>query len=90
VCQILEPCGAVEDVIVGVIGLASLVYLVHQFANRGQGDVGHDYVRAIARQMPGDYCSNLKAIQDQAKSSGDSKLFNDAKATYKADCRGKR
>lgn len=89
VCQILEPCGAVEDVVVGVIGVASLIYLIHEFADRGQGDVGHDYVRDMARQLPGDYCANLKAIQDQAKRAGNSKLFNDAKATYKADCRGK-
>jgi hypothetical protein len=58
-------------------------------SNRRQGNVAHPYVRDMARQMPGDYCTNLKAIQDAARKAGNSKLFNDAKATYKQDCRGK-
>jgi hypothetical protein len=36
----------------------------------------------------GDYCSALKALVDEARKAGNSKLFNDAKATYKKDCRG--
>lgn len=46
-------------------------------------EVGHDYVRDMARGMPGDYCQNLKKIRDDARKKGDSKLSNDAKATYK-------
>ena len=34
-CQILEPCGIVEDVALVVVGIGSLAYLVHQFANKG-------------------------------------------------------
>jgi RHS repeat-associated protein len=54
----------------------------------GKGNVGHDYVRDLARTAGGDYCSALKDIVDAARRSGNSKLFNDAKATYKQDCRG--
>jgi hypothetical protein len=39
--------------------------------------------------MGGDYYSALKSIMDGARRNGDSKLFNDSKATYKQDCREK-
>lgn len=50
----------------------------------------HDYVRDLARGMPGDYCSALKQLMQVAKASGNNKLYQDAKATWKQDCRGYR
>lgn len=89
VCQFLEPCGAVEDtIIVGGLVLEG-GYLIYKFSKGGKQEVGHDYVRDKARAMGGDYCTALKAIMDSARRSADSKLFNDSKATYKQDCRGK-
>ncbi len=87
-CQFAEPCGIVEDslLIFGTIGVAGLD--IYQMSKGGKGEVGHDYVRDLARAAGGDYCSELKAIVDSARKSGNSKLFNDAKATYKKDCRG--
>jgi uncharacterized protein RhaS with RHS repeats len=61
---------------------------VSAMANRNQGDVGHDYVRDIARGEGGNYCDVLKDIMQNADKK--SKLFRDAKATWKKDCRGKR
>jgi hypothetical protein len=40
--------------------------------------------------MPGDYCSALKQLMQVAKASGNNKLYQDAKATWKQDCRGYR
>lgn len=75
-----------------VVG-ASILYIeatdyIHQMSKGGKTGVGHDYVRDMARSLGGDYCSALKSIRDAARKRGDSKLFNDAKATYKQDCRG--
>src|SRR4029077_17470943 len=75
------------SMVVGTVGI--LGYEGYRLSKGGKQEVGHDYVRAKARDMGGDYCSALKTIMDTARRSGDSKLFNDAKATYKQDCRGK-
>jgi len=89
-CQIAEPCGAIADTILIGIAIGEAGYLGYQyFSKGGTQEVGHDYVRDMARAMPGDYCTNLKTIADNARKSGNSKLFNDAKATWKQDCRGK-
>ena len=61
---------------------------ISEMAKGGKQEVGHNYVRDKARATPGDYCNNLKNIMKQAKRDGNSKLFNDAKATWKQDCRG--
>jgi len=61
---------------------------VSAMADRNQGNVGHDYVREQAREEGGDYCDALKRIMQTADKK--SKLFKDAKATWKNDCRGKR
>jgi RHS repeat-associated protein len=86
-CILFEPCGAIELIDIGIAGtVAAAIALL---SDRNQGNVAHPYVRDMARSMGGDYCTALKAIRDQARKSGNSKLFNDAKATYKQDCRGK-
>lgn len=54
----------------------------------GKQNVAHDYVRDMARARGGDYCSALRDIMAEARASGNSKLFNDTKATWKQDCRG--
>lgn len=86
-CILLEPCGAIELIDIGIAGTAAAGIVL--LSDRNQGDVGHNYVRDMARGWGGDYCTALKQIQDLARRSGNGKLFNDAKATYKADCRGK-
>jgi RHS repeat-associated protein len=87
-CQFAEPCGAIEDSIL-VIGAAAVAGIdIYNIYRGGKTGVGHDYVRDMARALGGDYCSALKSIRDAARKRGDSKLFNDAKATYKQDCRG--
>ena len=89
VCQIVEPCGAIEDgILVGAVILTGAA-AIWEMSKGGTQNVAHQYVRNMANGMPGDYCSNLKAIMDQARRSGNSKLFNDAKATWKQDCRGR-
>ncbi len=67
VCQFAEPCGAIEDslLIIGAIGVAG--YDIYQMSRGGKGEVGHDYVRDLARAAGGDYCSALKAIVDSAR-----------------------
>ena len=85
-----EICG-------GVIAITVTAYYLYTHnllrpwyeAKGGTREVGHDYVRNMARAKPGDYCSNLKTIMDAARKAGNSKLFNDAKATWKQDCRGR-
>ncbi len=83
--------GAITTAVVfGTTFVAALVItdaIIHY--SKGKEEVGHDYVRDLARRIPGDYCSNLKQIVDNARRAGNSKLFNDAKATWKQDCRGK-
>ena len=58
------------------------------FSKGGKQNVAHDYVRNMAIAKGGDYCSALRDIMNEARATGDSKLFNDAKATWKQDCRG--
>jgi len=73
-----------------VVGVAYGGYQTYKyFSKGGTEEVGHDYVRDMARAMGGDYCTALKTIRDNARKAGNSKLFNAAKATYKEDCRGK-
>jgi RHS repeat-associated protein len=84
-----------EVCVAGIITIGVIVYApqivdtIKQLAKGGTQNVAHDYVRDMARGMPGDYCTNLQTIMDNARKSGNSKLFNDAKATYKQDCRGR-
>jgi len=55
--------------------------------SKKSGFVGHWYVWNQAKSIPGDPCDNLKDIMRRARKAGDSKLFNDAKATWKQFCR---
>jgi uncharacterized membrane protein YebE (DUF533 family) len=88
-CQFAEPCGVIADTVGGILIGGMIAYDAYAiYSKGGKGNVAHDYVRERARQLGGDYCSALKALVAQARQSGDSKLFNDAKATYKQDCRG--
>ena len=91
-----EYCAAIGVIRVLVVGLAiyDAARLPHtlfpiSLSKGGKAEVGHDYVRDMARAQPGDYCTTLKAIMDAARKAGNSKLFNDAKATWKQDCRGR-
>jgi hypothetical protein len=89
VCEVLEPCGVVEDtLIVGGLVIEGGIWAYLHYSKGGKQNVAHDYVRDMARGMGGDYCSALKTIMDNARKAGDSKLFNDAKQTWKQDCRG--
>jgi RHS repeat-associated protein len=78
-------------IIVGVYEAAPVVVnAIKQLSKSfGSEGVGHDYVRDMARQTPGDYCKNLQDIYQQAKKDGNTKLFKDALATWKQDCRGR-
>lgn len=66
-----------------------IIESIHQMSKGGKQNVAHDYVRDMARALGGDYCSALKSIMSKAQQEGNSKLFNDSKATWKQDCRGK-
>ena len=66
---------------------------ITQFARGTQGEVGHDYVRNLAREIAKEqgisYCEALQQIYNSARAAGNSKLANDTKATQKQDgCRG--
>ena len=54
----------------------------------GKQNVVHQWVLEMAKGMQGDVCAALKQIMNEARKAGDSSLFNAAKATYKATCRG--
>jgi RHS repeat-associated protein len=54
----------------------------------GKQNVVHQWVLEMAKGMQGDVCAALKQIMSEARKAGDSSLFNAAKATYKATCRG--
>lgn len=92
-----EICATAALIVVGVAAIVALPTptlctfgdcpALTFFSKHGKQNVAHDYVRAMASQMPGDYCSSLKKIMDDARNAGNSKLFNDAKATWKQDCR---
>ena len=85
-CIVAEPCGAYA---LGGASLFALGALMRaQAVEMSKRNVAHDYVRELARNEPGDYCTVLKAIMDAARRNGNAKLFNDAKATWKQDCRG--
>jgi RHS repeat-associated protein len=96
VCQLAEPCGVLEDVVVVGTGLAIAgieAWQIYKLAKGGTQNVGHDYVRDEARQLARDlgisYCEALQKIYQAARAAGNSKKANDTKATQKQDgCRG--
>lgn len=87
-CIAAEPCGTI---LLGLTTAGVLGYDIYQFSKGGKQNVAHDYVRnraqELAKELNVDYCTALKIIMDRARGK-DSKLFNDAKQTYKQDCRG--
>ena len=87
-CQIAEPCGVIEDTVLVIGTLATVGTVAWEMSKGGKQNVGHDWVRAMARSLGGDYCSALKAIMQKARRDNDGVLFNAAKQTYKQDCRG--
>jgi hypothetical protein len=85
----IELCTAAVITISVIVYAPQIIDTIKQMSKGSTQEVGHDYVRDMARGMPGDYCQNLKDIMQKAKRDGNSKLFNDAKATWKQDCRGR-
>ncbi len=58
-------------------------------AKGGKQNVAHDYTKDLAAEMfPGDdLCTALRKLAGWARRTGNSKLFNDTKATWKQNCR---
>jgi hypothetical protein len=63
-----------------------------QNSKGGKQNVAHPYTLGKASDAfpdAADECEALKRLMDWARKNGDSKLFNDAKATWKQYCRGR-